>query len=203
MADIFRLGSDWSFFMKIRSVLMPLLAVACALPLTAHATVFQFNATINGANEVGGSTDAGSGVATLSYNDMGTLSLGDDSYNFSMSVFGLSGVATAYHIHGPANSASNGAVRVSLDASPFVSFNAGGTLLVGGNGVAPSSFGAMSMLDALMGSLAYVNVHTAANPGGAVRGQLILVAASVPEPSSYALLMAGLGVVGFVARRRR
>jgi hypothetical protein len=189
--------------MKIRSVLMPLLAVACAAPLTAHATVYQFNATLNAGNEVGVSTDTGSGVATLSYDDMGTLGLGDDSYNFSMAVFGLTGVATAYHIHGPASSAANGPVRVSLDAAPFASLNAGGTLLVGGNGVAPSSFGAMSMLDALMGSLAYINVHTAANPGGAVRGQLILVAASVPEPSSYALLLAGIGVIGFVARRRR
>ncbi len=30
-----------------------------------------------------------------------------------------------------------------------------------------------------------------------------LAAAPVPEPSTYALLLAGLGVVGFVARRRR
>lgn len=190
--------------MKTRSILKPLLALAAlsALPLAAHATVYQFNATLNAGNEVHVSTDTGSGVATLSYDDMGTLSLADDSYNFAMSVFGLSGPATMYHIHGPASSAATGPVRVGLDAAPFVSFNSGGTLLVGGNGVAPSSFGAMSMLDALMGSLAYVNVHTAANPAGAVRGQLELVAV-VPEPSSYALLLAGLGVVGFVARRRR
>ncbi len=29
------------------------------------------------------------------------------------------------------------------------------------------------------------------------------IAAPVPEPESYALMLAGLGVMGFVARRRR
>jgi hypothetical protein len=40
---------------------------------------------------------------------------------------------------------------------------------------------------------------------GANIGQyaVTLAAAPVPEPSTYALLLAGLGVVGFVARRRR
>jgi hypothetical protein len=40
---------------------------------------------------------------------------------------------------------------------------------------------------------------------GANVGQyaVTLAAAPVPEPSTYALLLAGLGVVGFVARRRR
>jgi hypothetical protein len=195
--------------MKIHSLTKSLLALAAlsALPLAAQATVYQFNATLNAAQEVSASASTATGVATLSYDDMGTVSLADDSYNFTMSVFGLSGgaipgtAASAYHIHGPAAAGVNGPVRVSLDAAPFVSLNAGSTLLVGGNGVAPSSFGAMSMKDALMGSLAYVNVHTAANQAGAVRGQLLLVSV-VPEPSSYALLLAGLGVVGFVARRR-
>ncbi|MEP7099924.1 MAG: FxDxF family PEP-CTERM protein [Burkholderiales bacterium] len=34
-------------------------------------------------------------------------------------------------------------------------------------------------------------------------GNLAVVAAPVPEPETYALLLAGLGVLGFVARRRR
>lgn len=190
--------------MKVRSLLSPLLALGAlaALPMTAQATVYQFNATINAAQEVPASASLATGVATLFYNDMGTLGLGDDSYDFSMSVFGLGELATGYHIHGPAASGVNGGVRVNLAAAPFSSLNLGGTVLVGGNGVAPSSFNTMSMMDALMGSLAYVNVHTATNPGGAVRGQLLLVAV-VPEPSTYALLLGGLGVVGFVARRRR
>jgi hypothetical protein len=50
--------------------------------------------------------------------------------------------------------------------------------------------------------LAYVNVHTALKPSGAVRGQLIQVSA-VPEPSTYAMLLLGVAALGFVARRRQ
>jgi hypothetical protein len=195
--------------MKTRSILKPLLALAAlsALPLAAQATVYQFNATLNAAQEVVASASTATGIAALSYDDMGTMSLADDKYSFAMAVVGLSGgvvagtAASAFHIHVPAAAGVNGPVEVSLDAAPFVALNSGSTLLVGGSGVTPLSFGAMSMKDALLASLAYVNVHTAANPTGAVRGQLLLVSV-VPEPSTYALLLAGLGAVGFVARRR-
>ena len=62
----------------------------------------------------------------------------------------------------------------------------------------------MSFLDMLQGRLAYVNVHTIAFPGGEVRGQLIQVAAiaAVPEPESYAMMLAGLGLIGWVGLRR-
>lgn len=195
-----------------------LVAGVLAAPMMANAVVYQFNATLNGANEV--PTSSGStatGIATLSYDTFGTLSLADDKYSFSMSVFGLPPAgATGFHIHGAATTAENGPVRVFLDAAPFVSLNSGSTLLVGGSGVsAPDSFGvtsappnpnaghlAMSFLDMLQGGLAYVNVHTALNPAGAVRGQLMQVAV-IPEPETYALLLAGLGLVGGAVARRR
>ena len=60
----------------------------------------------------------------------------------------------------------------------------------------------MSFLDMLRSGLTYVNVHTTLNPAGAVRGQLIEVSV-VPEPSTYAMLLAGLDAVGLIARRRR
>ena len=189
-----------------------LAAGALMAPLMANAVVYQFNAGLNSANEVGtGSTTAATGVATLFYNDLGTATFDDDRYDFSMSVFGLSGgavagtAATMFHIHGPASTTENGPVRVFLDGPLFLSLNEGSTLLVGGSAIAPPVIAGTTFLDMLQGGLAYVNVHTALNPGGAVRGQLIQVAAvaAVPEPETYAMLLAGLGLVGAVARRRK
>ena len=192
-----------------------------AIPLAAQASIFQFNATLNQGNEVGAIANVSSatGVATLSYNDFGTLSLADDKYNFSMAVFGLNAPASGFHIHGAATTTENAPVRVFLDTSPFVSLVSGGTLLVGGNAVtAPVSIPAtpisgvnaghpsMSFLAILQGGLAYVNVHTplalGGNPGGEVRGQLVQVAV-VPEPETFAMLLAGLGLVGWASARRR
>jgi hypothetical protein len=116
-----------------------------------------------------------------------------------MSALGLTGTATGFHIHAAAPAGSNAGVVVNLANAPFVSFNSGGTLLVGGSNATPPA----NFLANLQASLAYVNVHTAAFPGGEIRGQLIPVATVVPEPSTYALLLAGLGFVGFLAQRRR
>jgi len=200
------------------------LAAAAAMLMGAsgaHAVVYTFNATLSGANEVlptvGG---PGAGIATLAYDNKSTASLADDSYDFSMAVFGLTGgaagkAADAFHIHGAATTTESATVRVALDAGPFLALNAGSTLLVGGSGVvAPvlipatpvtgvnAGHPAMSFFDMLKGGLAYVNVHTTLNPGGAVRGQLIQVSA-VPEPSTYAMLLVGVAALGFVARRRQ
>jgi len=198
-----------------------LLAIgALAVPLAAQATVYQFNATLSQANEVAKldtfTPSSATGIATLLYNDYGTLSLDDDTFNFSMAVFGLTGPATAFHIHGAANTQENAGVRVSLDAAPpFLFLKSGGDLLVGGSMIpAPvlvpatpttavnQGYAAMSFLDMLKGHLAYVNVHTALNGPGEVRGQLIQVTA-VPEPETYAMLLAGLGLVGWLGARRR
>jgi len=48
-------------------------------------------------------------------------------------------------------------------------------------------------------------VYPSECPGGAacVRGSGDFTTTAIPEPSSYALMLAGLGVVGFLARRRK
>lgn len=169
----------------------------CTLPVTAKALIFQFNAGLNGANEVPANSATATGIATLFYNDNNSVLTTDDSYSFSLSAFGLTGVATAMHIHAPAAPGFTAPPVVNLGALPFVSLNSGGTLLLGGVNVAPPN---ASFLSQLQAGLTYVNIHTAVYPGGEIRGQLTPVAV-VPEPSTYAMLMAGLALIGWTARK--
>lgn len=185
------------------------LSALMAVPTASHALVFTFNAALAGFKEVPANAATATGTAILDYDDKDTLTLADDTYNFALSVFGLTGVATGFHIHGAGSTTENGPVRVNLANAPFVNFNAGGTLLVGGNTVAApvalfsnGPYVNLSLLDMLRNGLSYVNVHTTNFGGGEVRGQLIEVSV-VPEPSTYAMFAAGLGVVGLLWRRQR
>jgi hypothetical protein len=100
-----------------------------------------------------GITSTGQGTGTFSY-DPATHTL---TYNVAYS--GLSGPAMAAHIHGPADPGGN--------APPVVPFP---------NAASPIS-GTATLTDAQAADLAagkwYVNVHTAANRGGEIRGQIV------------------------------
>lgn len=184
--------------MKLR--LTPLLAIAAALalPLSAQASIYQFNALINSASEVPTNSSTANGAATLFYNDKATATPADDSFDFSMSVFGLTGPITGAHIHAPAAVGVNAPVVVALNVAPFVLLNSGSSLLIGGSDVATPY---VSFLSQLQSGLTYVNVHSALFPGGEVRGQLFEVSV-VPEPSSMVLLLAGLGFTGLLMTSR-
>jgi hypothetical protein len=76
------------------------------------------------------------------------------------------------------------------------------------NGIDLSSFvtpdgGTLPTLTLMAGSYTFTVTGVASgSKGGSWGGNLNLVAVPVPEPETYALLLAGLGAVGFVARRR-
>lgn len=125
-----------------------------------HAAGTAYKASLDGASEVPPTTSAAKGNATVTY-DAATKTVTWEG-QFS----GLSGPATAAHIHGPAEAGKNAGVIVPLSqqGTPFTSpFKGSATL--------PDEKAA-ALAAALSSGQAYVNVHTDANKGGEIRGQL-------------------------------
>jgi hypothetical protein len=130
-----------------------LLLGASLLSGAAMAETITFHAKLDGATEVPPKTTAGTGEAMV------TLDTAAKTVTYNVTYSGLSGPATMGHIHGPAAPGANAGVVV-----PFA------------NAASPIS-GKATLTDAQIADLAagkyYVNVHTAANPAGEIRGQLV------------------------------
>lgn len=113
----------------------------------------MFKATLSGASEVPPVAIAAKGTFSAKYLKESGLLLWDMNYD------GLSGPAAAAHIHGPAVEGQNAGVLIGFN-NPVSSPMSGQLTLT------PAQFA-----DLTNGKL-YVNVHTAANKGGEIRGQL-------------------------------
>jgi hypothetical protein len=128
-------------------------AFTAAVLLAGPASAEKFKATLNGKSEVPPNASAATGTADIDY-DPSTKKL-----SWKLTYSGLSGPATAAHFHGPAETSKNAGVAVAIP-------NAGSS---------PAE-GSATLTDAQAADLEagkyYVNVHTAANPGGEIRGQV-------------------------------
>jgi hypothetical protein len=135
---------------------------------SASAATYQYHATLNGKNEVPptGSTGTGTLVATL---DSSTKTL-----EYTLTFTGLSGPATAAHFHGPAVRRANGPVAVPIGGPNPVSPVTGTATLTD------------DQIKDLRGGKWYVNVHTAANKGGEIRGQVLKVFTPAKKPAPAA-----------------
>ncbi|MBL0389634.1 CHRD domain-containing protein [Ramlibacter monticola] len=113
----------------------------------------RYEASLSPSQEVPPNTSTGSGQAEVTVNrDTSTM-------NYRVSYTGLSGPATAGHIHGPAAPGANAGVAV-----PFP--NVATSPVTGEVKLTPEQ------LNQLSSGQWYVNIHTARNPGGEIRGQL-------------------------------
>lgn len=125
-------------------------------------TTLTFVATLNGAAESPAKNVPGTGTATI-IKSGGT-------YTYTITFSGMTGAVAAGHIHGPAPVGANANVIV-----PFNVTGAGTTGTITGTFTSTNTATISNdSLDVLMKTgNAYVNLHTQANPGGEIRGQLL------------------------------
>ena len=139
--------------MSKTNTVLATLALGATVAFAGPAFADKMKATLDGASEVPPTTTAGKGAADIDY-DPATKKL-----SWKVTYTGLSGPATAAHFHGPAESGKNAGVAVAIP-----------------NAVSSPAEGSATLTDAQAADLTsgkyYVNVHTAANPAGEIRGQV-------------------------------
>jgi CHRD domain len=151
--------------MKLLLASFALAAVLVACPNTMTTT---FKATLDEANEVPPvtATTGGSGSVTA------TLDVNTKTLTVTGTYTGLTGavtppgqLASGAHIHGPAPTTANAGVLFDLTAT------AGAT--AGSGTISGSAVLTDAQITDLNNGQWYVNLHTVANTGGEIRGQLI------------------------------
>ena len=134
------------------SLLATVFTVACLS--AASAAMIEFKTTMTGKQAVPPTTSTGSGDVVA------TLNTSTKQLSYTMTYMGLTGPATAAHFHGPAAPGANAGVVIPIGMPP-----------------ANPATGTVTLTDAQMKDLEagkwYANVHTAANKGGEIRGQMM------------------------------
>jgi hypothetical protein len=133
----------------------PTTMVAANAQPAGTAGAKTMHANLSTSQEVPPVSGGGNGKADF------TLDPASKQLSWNVTYDGLSGPATAAHIHGPAAAGANAGVVVNL--AP--------------NGVSNPLKGSTTLTDAQLADLTsgkdYVNVHTANNKGGEIRGQIM------------------------------
>ena len=186
----------------------PLAFLAAATALVtgspAVSAIFVFDKLLS--PEVPGAT--GSGYARVTFDT--TLR----TLRVQTAWSGLSGTTTVAHIHccvaspgtvgvavtpgtfpGFPVGLSAGSYDATLDLSASTTYTAGFRNNFGGGTVEGAQ---AALLAGLQQQRAYLNIHSNLFPSGEIRGFL----AAIPEPASWAMMIAGFGLAGAALRRR-
>lgn len=126
-------------------------------PANADAQVLSGSGPIDGGQEVPPTPSPGTGTV------QGFLNTVTNQFFWHIEYGGLSGVENNAHFHGPAPAGVNAGVQIGLPlGSPKISSSA----------VAPPQ------VADIMTGLWYLNIHSTVNPGGEIRGQVMVSGAS-------------------------
>jgi len=137
-----------------KSTLVACLSTLALFASTAsHADMLNLGATLSGAAEVPPNSSAGMGQLQAEF-DKASKTL-----RYTLRYSGLSGPVKAAHFHGPAEAGKNAGVALGIN-------NAGESPVQG-----TAVLTAEQAADLLAGKW-YINLHTVANPGGELRGQV-------------------------------
>jgi hypothetical protein len=179
------------------------LVFASVTAAPVNAAVLTWYANLNSAQENNpANTTTGTGYGVVQFDDVTNVLRVYESWQ------GLTGASSASHIHccvAPTGSTgialdlwltsqpASGVIDLSWDLDTVNPFRAAFTTANGG-----TALSAFNALRAAMDTpqFAYFNIHTAAFPGGEIRGNI----SPIPEPASLTLMMAGAAAL--LIRRR-
>jgi hypothetical protein len=161
----------------MRTRWMPTLLAAVAMvgfaAGSASAQTFTLTANLTGGNETPapGVNTGAFGTATV------TLNVSTRTVSWDIDVFNLPSGVTAGHIHAGASGTPGPTIVNFVVPSPASNdFKINGSLRDTEWNLRPDQGirSADDIIQAILGGNTYVNIHSAVNPGGEIRGQLIL-----------------------------
>ena len=196
---------------SLGSCILALAAALIVLAPAAHAAPMTFFANLSAANEVQTPpvVSPATGLATI------VLDPTAHTLQISATFSGLLSPTVAAHMHCCAPVGANAGVATTVPAFPGFPIQPMG---VTSGTYGPMSFdltqsliynpafvtlqGGLPQAEAaltagIIGGMTYFNIHTVGFPGGEIRGQV------VPLPAALPLFAAGLGIVTFLARRKK
>lgn len=152
-----------NYKLKNLTVYFVLLLLSFSIHITATANLYPFNATFSGANEVPPNASTATGSIVGVYNDV------TNTIFYTITFSGMSSNTNNAHFHGPAAPGVSAGVLIGHAGFPL--------------GVTSGTYSKSDILTntqetQLLAGLLYSNIHTTTFPGGELRAQIVLGAAS-------------------------